>query len=305
MGKVGRIGSSRNLRIHNGKVNQTPQQMDRGSKVSKNALAVRAEIQLSSFSDMMKFADVMCRSGAFPGEAPEMAVVKIQCGAELGIAPVAALRSIYIVKGKTQLGASLIGALIQKDPHYSYRITTHTDEKCAIDFFEDGERIGDSVFTMQNAKTAGLTSNQHYTKNPRNMLFARAMSNGQKWHCPSVTHGLPVYTEDEIESVEITATVEKSSNEEALMTDLGVTIEADSFAVDEDTGEVKKETPEEMCTQSEAKEIKHLMDRHDGMGLPQLQAIVGREFSAFSELTAIEAGDIIASLGESVGDGDG
>ena len=33
-----------------------------------------------------------------------------------------------------------------------------------------------------------------WVKYPRNMLFARAMSNGVRWFAPEATGGLPVYT---------------------------------------------------------------------------------------------------------------
>ena len=35
-------------------------------------------------------------------------------------------------------------------------------------------------------------------KFPRNMLFARAMSNGQKWYCPDAFNGATVYTPEEL-----------------------------------------------------------------------------------------------------------
>ena len=38
----------------------------------------------------------------------------------------------------------------------------------------------------------------NWRKYPKNMLFARAISNGVKWHCPDVMNGQPVYTPDEM-----------------------------------------------------------------------------------------------------------
>ena len=35
-------------------------------------------------------------------------------------------------------------------------------------------------------------------KFPRNMLFARSLSNGVKWFCPDIFLGAPVYTPDEL-----------------------------------------------------------------------------------------------------------
>jgi hypothetical protein len=61
-----------------------------------------------------------------------------------------------------------------------------------------GQTIGVSSFTMEDAKRAGLSGGDNWKKYPRNMLFARAMSNGAKWYCPDVFGG-PVYTPDELE----------------------------------------------------------------------------------------------------------
>ena len=51
---------------------------------------------------------------------------------------------------------------------------------------------------MDDAKAAGLTSKDNWKKYPRNMLFARAISNGQKWYAPDVYNGVTVYTPDEM-----------------------------------------------------------------------------------------------------------
>ena len=45
---------------------------------------------------------------------------------------------------------------------------------------------------------AGLDSNTNWRKYPRNMLFARAISNGARWYCPDLFGGSPVYTPDEL-----------------------------------------------------------------------------------------------------------
>ena len=67
-------------------------------------------------------------------------------------------------------------------------------------FFEDGKGIGRSRFTLQDAQKAGLNGSDNWRKYPRNMLFARALSNGVKWYCPDVTGG-PAYTPDELGAV--------------------------------------------------------------------------------------------------------
>jgi len=65
---------------------------------------------------------------------------------------------------------------------------------CTIEFYEDGRAIGRSRFTIEDAKRAGTKNMDKY---PRNMLFARAMSNGVRWFCPDV-FGQAVYTPEEL-----------------------------------------------------------------------------------------------------------
>ena len=60
----------------------------------------------------------------------------------------------------------------------------------------EGKVIGTSAFSIDDAKKAGLAGD-NWRKYPRNMLFARAMSNGVKWYCPNVFGG-PVYSPDEL-----------------------------------------------------------------------------------------------------------
>jgi hypothetical protein len=60
------------------------------------------------------------------------------------------------------------------------------------------EVLGESSFSMQDAKDAQLVkehAKSAWRAHPRNMLFARAMSNGVRWYCPELTGGIPIYTE--------------------------------------------------------------------------------------------------------------
>ena len=50
-------------------------------------------------------------------------------------------------------------------------------------------------FSIADAKKAGT---KNLDKFPRNMLFARAMSNGVRWYCPDVMNGSAVYTPEEL-----------------------------------------------------------------------------------------------------------
>lgn len=130
----------------------------------------------------------------------EQAFAKILLGRDLGITPIQALTGIDLVRGNLQMRAVLLASFVRQHPDYDYKVLEHTEEKCSIEFrrFFDGswEAMGVSTFTVEDAKKAGLVRpDSAWTTVPRNMVFARAMSNGAKWWCPDVLGGVPVYTE--------------------------------------------------------------------------------------------------------------
>jgi hypothetical protein len=151
-----------------------------------------------SVADTMSIGQVLAKSGFFSDiKEQAQAVAKILAGQELGIGPVAALRGINFVKNKMNLDAGLVAALIQRSGRYDYRVLTHTADECKLAFFDGGKQVGESRFAMADAKAAGLVAGDNWQKYPRNMLFARALTNGARWYCPGVYFGA-VYSGDEL-----------------------------------------------------------------------------------------------------------
>lgn len=153
--------------------------------------------RVQTLDDTMTLGKVLAQSGYFAdSREAAQAVVKVLAGQELGFGPIASMTGVNIIKGKVSLSANLIAAAIKRSGRYNYRVVTLTDEACRIDFYEAGERIGTSEFTMADAREAGL-GGDNWKKFKRNMLFARAISNGAKWYCPDLSGG-PLYTPDEL-----------------------------------------------------------------------------------------------------------
>lgn len=150
--------------------------------------------------DVFKLGRVFAASGYFQDAKDEaQAIVKIIAGKELGIGAMASMTGFHIVKGKPVLSANLIASIIKnKYSPYNYRVLELTDTACEIEFFERNESIGKSRFTIEEAKTAGLTGKDVWKNFPKNMLFARAISNGAKWYCPDVFNGATVYVPEEL-----------------------------------------------------------------------------------------------------------
>lgn len=136
-------------------------------------------------------------SGQFGFAKPEQAFMAVLAGQEIGIGPFAAVNGIHIISGKPVVGANVLARLVKSSGKYDYRITKHDETECVIAYFEGGDHVGDSRFTIKMAERAGLAGGANWKKTPENMLFARAMSNGVKWFCPDVTAG-PFYVEGEI-----------------------------------------------------------------------------------------------------------
>jgi hypothetical protein len=157
-------------------------------------LAPRApRMAMGSLEDPEKLGRVLAASGYFQdARDAAQAVVKVLAGAELGFGPIASMTGVYIVKGRVTLSANLMAAAIKRHPKYDYRVKDLTDDKAEVAFFERGQEIGSSEFTMADARRAGLTGSDNWKKYPRNMLLWRAMSNGAKFYCPDAFAGAPL-----------------------------------------------------------------------------------------------------------------
>lgn len=163
---------------------------------------VKSNNVIQSMEDVERAARAMSASKFFPdSKDAAQAIVKILAGRELGFGAFASMAGVAVIQGKPVVGANLTAAAIKQTGKYNYRVTQHTDQICEIEFFEQGQSVGKSSFSMEDAKAAGLTTKDNWKKYPRNMLFARAISNGQKWYAPDVYNGVTVYTPDEMGAI--------------------------------------------------------------------------------------------------------
>lgn len=157
-------------------------------------------LELNTIQDIKEVARMFAESKLFKdATAPSQAFVKIMAGHELGFGPFASMSGVHMVQGKPTVGANLMAASVKRHPRYDYRVVELSDEICRIAFYEiiDGARVelGVSKFDLSDAKRANTTNLGKY---PRNMLFARAISNGVRFYCPDVFDGASVYTPDEL-----------------------------------------------------------------------------------------------------------
>lgn len=153
---------------------------------------------------------------------------KILAGREMGYPPFASVQGIHIIQGRPAVSANLMAAAVKAHPMYDYRVRIMTDKECVIEFFQRNgdkwESLGVSTFNESDARKAGT---KNMDKFARNMLFARAMSNGVRWFTPDCFSGNTVYVPEELG-----ATVDGDGN----------VIDVDFRSVDKATGEVLSTT---------------------------------------------------------------
>lgn len=170
---------------------------------------IKTENMSLALQETMSLGQVFIESGMFKDiKTRAEAVVKILAGKELGLSPLQSMTDIYIVNGKVALQAKIIASLIKKSGKYDYHIDKLDNEECLISFFQiNGEKtkIGESSFTFKDAARAGLANKDSWKNYPRNMLFARAISNGGRTFCPDV---ITAYTPEELEAIK---PIEKTS----------------------------------------------------------------------------------------------
>lgn len=125
----------------------------------------------------------------------------ILTGQELGLTPMASLRSIDVIQGTPAMRAITMRALVQSRGHYLHKVES-SETRCVY----EGRRAGDdgpperSVWTIERARALGLTTKDNWRKQPEAMLIARASSEICRLVAADVLLGVP-YSAEELEDL--------------------------------------------------------------------------------------------------------
>lgn len=225
--------------------------------MNSTALAI---IDGNELEVIQRTAKLLAASGYFGAESGIVGMAqvaaKIMAGRELGFGPFASVNGIHIIQGKPTVGANLMAAAVRAHPRYDYRVKELTDTACELEFLDNGKPAGTSRFTMQEAEKAELSTGRNagtWKKYARNMLFARAMSNGVRWYAPDIFSGNAVYVPEELG-----AEVDGEGN----------VIEVEARRVDASTGEIveaSNDVPFDKQAQNES--IDGLLKEFNRLGL--------------------------------------
>jgi hypothetical protein len=139
-----------------------------GGRLVAWATAAHAANQLAKALAATDFCPAHFRGK--PGEA----TAAIIAGDEVGLPPLAALRSIYIVHGTPAMYARTMRALALSHGHEMWTESA-TDAKVVVCGRRRGsDKVERAEWTIARAQKAGYTSNKKYATNPLEMLRAKA-----------------------------------------------------------------------------------------------------------------------------------
>lgn len=160
-----------------------------------DAIIIAPEISLR------KKARVALKSGYLPTTmfSEEQVVTIARAGEELGLPFMSSLRSISLVDGKITLEAGLMRALVfRRIKGAKIDFIECTSEKCIVEMQREGGKVNRFVYTIEDAKQAGLLKKSNWQKYPISMLIARASAIGCRSIFPDALLGGSVYDPDEI-----------------------------------------------------------------------------------------------------------
>jgi hypothetical protein len=125
------------------------------------------------------------------GRAPAVAGA-ILAGRERGLGPMVSLAGIDVIDGRPALSAQLLAALVYRAGHRI--VVIESSDKAAEVKIERGDGLGEAQvrWTMADAQRAGLASKTNWQRYPRQMLYARALSEAARMAAPDVALGLDV-----------------------------------------------------------------------------------------------------------------
>ena len=152
---------------------------------ARQAAAVAQSIAKTSFAGQLR-------------DKPEEVTAVILAGNELGLKPMAALKSIDVIQGTPALRAHAMRALVLAAGH-EIELVESSPENCLMRGRRKGaERWQEVEWTFQRAAQMKLTDKPEWKKQPQTMLVARATGEICRLIAADVLHGMP-YAAEELE----------------------------------------------------------------------------------------------------------
>jgi hypothetical protein len=127
---------------------------------------------------------------AIRGNRPEVTAVVV-AGAELGLPPMVALRTIVMIRGRSTMTAEGLRGLVTSAGHELWIEESTTTRCIAAGRRQSSDRVGRVTWTLDDAKRAGIGGGENWRRYPAAMLVARATAALARQMFADVTLGIP------------------------------------------------------------------------------------------------------------------
>lgn len=286
-----------------GSADVAPHTATPGSPSTVHALVQWAESASAAHRIAQSLVETSFVPQAFRGK-PHEATAAILAGAEVGLSPMAALRSFDVIQGQAAPRAITLRAVVQSAGHEVY-VKESTESRAVV----AGRRRGSdqeqrSTWTLDRAWNLGLTGKDNWKKQPGAMLLARATAEVCRLIASDAILGIG-YSIEEVEDSVPAPTVAVSRADggrrtarRAPVTPPPAPPEPDfdeppsPSAAEQDTGEVI--TAAQLKKLHAAMNQQGLSDRAEGLAF--LSVELGRGITSSKELTKAEASQVIDRL---------
>ncbi len=151
------------------------------------------QLEPQSMNQAVQLAQLLFKARLFSAYGtPEAVLSTVLSGRELGLSAMASLRAFHVVEGKPTMAADALRALVLKSGKAkTFRCTERTATAATFTTTREGEEPMELRYTIEEAQAAGLVKNGgSWTKNPADMLVARASSKLARLVYPDVVAGL-------------------------------------------------------------------------------------------------------------------
>lgn len=162
-----------------------------GTPIEKDAMVIAAMYQSGFFRDVKSLSQ---------------AITKALLGNQMGLNVVQAINGINVIEGRIAMDSHTIREKVQ-EAGYEIQTVESTDKKCVLKWLKDGQELGITQFTWEDAERAGLTYKDNWKKWPGDMLYARATTQGARRFAVKAFGGQAVYDRDEFADERTTVAV--------------------------------------------------------------------------------------------------
>jgi len=268
-----------------------------GGRLVAWAEAAGAAHQLAVSLSQTSFVPRVKVGGQMVPMSPGDATAAILMGDELGLSPIASLRSIYVVHGTPAMYTRTMVALAQGHGHEVWTEETSPAKVTVCARRRGGEHVERATWTIARARTAGYTSNAKYQSNPEEMLYAKAAAEVCRKVAADVMAGVPFSVEDlELEQPQPTSSVSRGEGPKTSVK-RGAKPEPEEPAFDTPAPSVEEPKPASRAQVEKLNiQIKEIGITDRDQKLAYISMRTGRGITSSSDLTMREASDLIEEL---------